>query len=186
MLEIILDVDPACHLIPAHIWTPWFSLLGSKSGFDTVEECFGDLTPHIFALETGLSSDPPMNWRVSSLDRYTLVSNSDAHSPEKLAREATLFDDRAGVRGAVRRAAQPATAASSAARTRVLPRRGQVPPRRPPQVRHLSGSRRRRWRTAAICPVCGKEVTVGVMHRVEELADRPVGYRPPRPQPYTT
>ena len=92
LLEIVLDTDPACHLIPAHIWTPWFSLLGSKSGFDSVAECFADLTPHIFALETGLSSDPPMNWRVSGLDRYTLVSNSDAHSPEKLGREATLFD----------------------------------------------------------------------------------------------
>ena len=92
LLEIILNINPACHLIPAHIWTPWFALLGSKSGFDSVEECFGDLTPSIFALETGLSSDPPMNWRVSNLDRYTLVSNSDAHSPQKLAREATLFD----------------------------------------------------------------------------------------------
>ena len=109
LLEIVLDTDPACHLIPAHIWTPWFSLLGSKSGFDSVAECFADLTPHIFALETGLSSDPPMNWRVSGLDRYTLVSNSDAHSPEKLGREATLFDcelaygalfERAQVRGA--------------------------------------------------------------------------------------
>ncbi len=92
LLEIVLEVDPACRLIPAHIWTPWFSLLGSKSGFNSVEECFADLTPHIFALETGLSADPPMNWRVSGLDRYTLVSNSDAHSPEKLGREATLFD----------------------------------------------------------------------------------------------
>ena len=92
LLETLLDVDPACRLIPAHIWTPWFSLLGSKSGFDSVDECFGDLTSYIFALETGLSSDPPMNWRVSQLDRYTLVSNSDTHSPEKLAREATLFD----------------------------------------------------------------------------------------------
>ena len=92
LLEIILEIDARCHLIPAHIWTPWFSMLGSKSGFDSVEECFGDLTPAIFALETGLSSDPPMNWRISNLDRYTLVSNSDAHSPPKLAREATLFD----------------------------------------------------------------------------------------------
>ncbi|MFN8458048.1 MAG: endonuclease Q family protein [Anaerolineae bacterium] len=91
LLEIILDIDPQNHLIPAHIWTPWFAMLGSMSGFDSVAECFDDLTPYIFALETGLSSDPPMNWRVSSLDGYTLVSNSDAHSPQKLAREATLF-----------------------------------------------------------------------------------------------
>src|SRR5690606_38228757 len=91
LLEIVLETDPRCYLIPAHIWTPWFSMLGSKSGFDSVEACFGDLTPHIFALETGLSSDPPMTWRVSNLDNYTLVSNSDAHSPQKLAREATLL-----------------------------------------------------------------------------------------------
>ncbi len=91
LLEIVLEIDPACHLIPAHIWTPWFSLLGSKSGFDSVAECFGDLAPHIFALETGLSSDPPMNWRVSALDRYTLVSNSDAHSPEKLGGRRTCL-----------------------------------------------------------------------------------------------
>ena len=91
LLEILLEVDERCHLIPAHIWTPWFALLGSKSGYDSVEECFDDLTPHIFALETGLSSDPPMNWRVSSLDRYTLVFNSLAHSPHALSRGAPPF-----------------------------------------------------------------------------------------------
>jgi len=91
LLEIILDINPQNHLIPAHIWTPWFSMLGSKSGFDSVEECFDDLTPHIFALETGLSSDPPMNWRVSNLDRYTLVSNSDAHSPPKTGPRSQYF-----------------------------------------------------------------------------------------------
>ncbi|MDD9988678.1 MAG: endonuclease Q family protein, partial [Spirochaetaceae bacterium] len=88
LLEIVIATGGRCHLIPAHIWTPWFSILGSRSGFDSVEECFADLTPHIFAVETGLSSDPPMNWRVSWLDRYTLISSSDAHSPPKLAREA--------------------------------------------------------------------------------------------------
>ena len=92
LFEIVLETDPQSYLIPAHIWTPWFSLLGSRSGFDSVEECFDDLTDHIFALETGLSSDPPMNWRLSQLDRYTLVSNSDAHSPQKLAREANVFN----------------------------------------------------------------------------------------------
>ncbi|MFQ5676705.1 MAG: endonuclease Q family protein, partial [bacterium] len=92
LLEIVLETDPQGYLIPAHIWTPWFALFGSMSGFDAIEECFGDLTDHIFALETGLSSDPPMNWRLSSLDNYTLVSNSDAHSPPKLAREANIFD----------------------------------------------------------------------------------------------
>ncbi len=92
LLEICLEVEPSVIFIPAHIWTPWFSVFGSKSGFDSLEECFDDLLPHIHALETGLSSDPPMNWRLSALDRYTLVSHSDAHSPAKLAREADLLD----------------------------------------------------------------------------------------------
>lgn len=92
LLEITLDVCPEAEFIPAHIWTPHFSLFGAFSGFDTIEECFEDLTGHIHALETGLSSDPPMNWRLSALDRYTLVSHSDAHSPAKLGREADLFD----------------------------------------------------------------------------------------------
>ena len=92
LLEITLDVCPQAEFIPAHIWTPHFSLFGAFSGFDTIEECFEDLTGHIHALETGLSSDPPMNWRLSALDRYTLVSHSDAHSPAKLGREADLFD----------------------------------------------------------------------------------------------
>ncbi|MCK5740473.1 hypothetical protein KAH55_14890, partial [bacterium] len=92
LLEIVLETDPQGYLIPAHIWTPWFSALGSKSGFDDIADCYADLSEHIFAVETGLSSDPPMNWRVSSLDKYMLVSNSDAHSPQKLAREANLFE----------------------------------------------------------------------------------------------
>ena len=92
LLEIVLEADPFAYLVPAHIWTPWFSALGSKGGFDRMEDCFGDLTKHIFAAETGLSSDPPMNWRLSQLDPYILVSNSDAHSPQKVGREATIFN----------------------------------------------------------------------------------------------
>ncbi len=92
MLEGVLSLSPESFIVPAHIWTPWFSLFGSKSGFDAVEECFGDLTPSVTTLETGLSSDPPMNWMVSSIDRFNLVSNSDAHSPQNLGREACLFD----------------------------------------------------------------------------------------------
>jgi DNA helicase-2/ATP-dependent DNA helicase PcrA len=91
LLEITLQSGPDAYLVPAHIWTPWFAALGSKSGFDSIDECYGDLAPHIFAVETGLSSDPPMNWRVSQLDRFTLVSNSDAHSPPMLGREACAF-----------------------------------------------------------------------------------------------
>ena len=93
LLEITLESGEGSYIIPAHIWTPWFSVLGSKSGFDSIEECYGDLAEHIFAVETGLSSDPEMNWKVSKLDKYRLVSNSDAHSPSKLAREATVFDN---------------------------------------------------------------------------------------------
>src|SRR5262245_20504910 len=92
LLEITLESSPDAYLVPAHIWTPWFAALGSQSGFDSIAECYGDLAPHIFAVETGLSSDPPMNWRVSFLDRYRLTSNSDAHSPGKLGREATAFE----------------------------------------------------------------------------------------------
>src|SRR5437660_8998251 len=91
LLEITLDASPDAYLVPAHIWTPWFAALGSQSGFNSIVECYGDLAQHIFAVETGLSSDPPMNWRLSMLDRYRLTSNSDAHSPAKLAREATTF-----------------------------------------------------------------------------------------------
>ena len=91
LLEILLESAPEGFLVPAHIWTPWFSLFGSRSGFDAIEECYGDLTEHVFALETGLSSDPEMNRCISSLDRFTLISNSDCHSPQKLGREANLF-----------------------------------------------------------------------------------------------
>ncbi len=180
LLEIVLNVDPRCYLIPAHIWTPWFSLLGSKSGFDSVEECFGDLTPHIFALETGLSSDPPMNWRVAALDRYTLVSNSDAHSPQKLAREATLFDTELTY-DALFHALQTGDSRTFRGTVEFFPEEGKY---------HLDGHRKCgiRWEPPitlahnGICPVCGKGVTVGVMHRVETLADQPVG---PSPAPCT-
>src|SRR5208337_1106184 len=99
ILEMVLNSSPRAFLIPAHIWTPWFSVLGSKSGFDSIDECYEDLTSEIFALETGLSSDPEMNWTCSFLDRFRLVSNSDAHSPEKLGREANIFDTELGYEG---------------------------------------------------------------------------------------
>ncbi len=182
LLEIVLETDEQGYLIPAHIWTPWFALLGSKSGFDSVEECFGDLTAHIFALETGLSSDPPMNWRVSSLDRYTLVSNSDAHSPGKLAREATLFDTELSY-SALYQAMRSGDPHTFLGTVEFFPEEGKY---------HYDGHRKCgvRWEPAVTqehqgrCPVCGKPVTIGVMHRVEELADRPPGARPPRARPF--
>ncbi len=168
VLDLALRTDPQAEVIPAHIWTPWFSVLGSKSGFESLEECFLDLSPEIHAVETGLSSDPPMNWRVSSLDRYFLTSSSDAHSPSKLGREATLFSG-------------PVTYSSliQALRTgqglegtlEFFPEEGKY---------HLDGHRKCRIRLEpgetkarnGICPVCGKPVTVGVLNRVEHLADR--------------
>jgi DNA helicase-2/ATP-dependent DNA helicase PcrA len=143
-----------------------------------VEECFGDLTPHIFALETGLSSDPPMNWRVSNLDRYTLVSNSDAHSPQKLAREATIFHCELSYE-AIFRALQTGDPASFGGTLEFFPEEGKY---------HLDGHRNCGicWEPPTtlahkgVCPVCGKEITVGVMHRVEMLADRPPGQKPAR------
>src|SRR5512139_1782386 len=100
-VKIIVDTCPRCIIIPSHIWTPWFSLFGANSGFDAIEECFEETTPAIFALETGLSSDPPMNWRLSALDKYVLVSNSDAHSPSRLGREANVFDTDFSFKGLV-------------------------------------------------------------------------------------
>jgi uncharacterized protein (TIGR00375 family) len=182
LLEIVLDVDPRCALIPAHIWTPWFSMLGSKSGFDSVEACFGDLSGEIFALETGLSSDPPMNWRVSNLDNYTLISNSDAHSPQKLAREATVL--RCDLTyDAIMSALRSGDPQQFGGTLEFFPEEGKY---------HLDGHRKCGvcWEPPTSlahnlrCPVCGKEVTVGVMHRIETLADRPPGEKPARIAPF--
>ncbi|MFC1976573.1 UvrD-helicase domain-containing protein, partial [Chloroflexota bacterium] len=182
LLEIILDIDPQNYLIPAHIWTPWFSLLGSKSGFDSVEECFEDLTPHIFALETGLSSDPPMNWRVSTLDGYTLVSNSDAHSPQKLAREANVFNTDLSY-PAFFEALITGDPEQFLGTLEFFPAEGKY---------HHDGHRKCgiNWKPKitlkhdGICPECGKPVTVGVSHRVETLADREEGEKPAHYHPF--
>jgi uncharacterized protein (TIGR00375 family) len=175
LLEITLESDPGSYLIPAHMWTPWFAVLGSQSGFDTIEECYGDLTPHIFAAETGLSSDPPMNWRISFLDRYRLVSNSDAHSPGKLGREATTFDCDMDY-FAIRRALE--TGDGYVGTVEFFPEEGKY---------HSDGHRkcgvrltpRETLANNGRCPVCGEAVTVGVEHRVEVLADRGEGEAKP-------
>ena len=182
LLEITLETDPLAFLIPAHIWTPWFSALGSNSGFDSIEACFGDLTSHIFALETGLSSDPPMNWRLSQLDPYVLVSNSDAHSPQKLAREATIFDTEFDYPSLYRALSDPEDPGLLGT-IEFFPEEGKY---------HYDGHRKCGTRmhpretiaNQGLCPKCGKPVTVGVMARVEELADRPEGEKPPRWKPY--
>ena len=182
LLEITLDCDPRAFLIPAHIWTPWFSALGAQSGFDSIEECFGDLADHIFAVETGLSSDPPMNWRLSALDRYALVSNSDAHSPAKLGREAVVFDGELsydGISGALR-SRDPARFLGT---IEFFPEEGKYhfDGHRACGVRLSPGEARER---EGRCPACGKTVTRGVLSRVEELADRPDGARPAVAAPY--
>ncbi len=180
LLEIVLSSSADAFLIPAHIWTPWFSALGSKSGFDTIKECYLDLEPHIFAVETGLSSDPLMNWMVKSLDRYSLVSSSDAHSAEKLGREATVFTcglDYYSIREAL------ATGTGLAGTVEFFPEEGKY---------HLDGHRdcsvvvtpEETRKYNGLCPKCGKPLTIGVLNRVEELADRPEGERPPGARPF--
>ena len=172
LLEMMMDVCPEGILIPAHIWTPHFSVLGAKSGFDSVEECFEELAPYIYALETGLSSDPAMNWRISKLDRYQLVSNSDAHSPSKLGREANLLDIDCSYEG-LYRAIQ--TGEGLEGTVEFFPEEGKY---------HFDGHRKcgvslspvEAERLGGICPVCGKKLTMGVDHRVEQLADRAEGF----------
>ena len=175
LLEIALESGPGAYLVPAHIWTPWFAALGSQSGFDSIAECYGDLSGHIFAVETGLSSDPPMNWRVSFLDRYRLTSNSDAHSPGKLGREATAFDCDMDY-FALRRALE--TGEGYSGTVEFFPEEGKY---------HLDGHRKCEVRltpketlqNGGRCPVCGEKVTIGVEHRVELLADRDTVVTPP-------
>lgn len=182
LLRLVLEAAPDALLIPAHAWTPHFSVFGANSGFDSLEECFGELTPHIRAIETGLSSDPPMNRRLSQLDGITLVSNSDAHSPGKLGREANVLDTELSYTGIVE-------AITSGEPTRFLgtleffPEEGKY---------HYDGHRAcgvslapaQTIQNNLLCPSCGKPVTVGVMHRVEKLADRPEGFRSKRALPY--
>jgi len=182
LLEILLETSDLAFLVPAHIWTPWFSVLGSKSGFDSIKECFDDLSGHIFAAETGLSSDPEMNWQVSGLDGLTLISNSDAHSPLKLGREANIFDTELSYT-AIKNALQQGDPNRFLGTFEFYPQEGKY---------HLDGHRRCRVRfepfeTAAaggICPVCEKPLTRGVLNRVQELSDRVEGEKPDKRFPF--
>jgi len=182
MFKALLDISPAVYIIPSHIWTPWFSLFGSNSGFDTIEECFGDLKDKFFAVETGLSSDPAMNWRLSVLDKYTLVSNSDAHSPSRLGREANVFKEDLNYEGlfAVLKSRDPARFLYT---IEFYPEEGKY---------HFDGHRKCDVRLSPrearfnnnLCPVCSKNLTIGVLHRVEALADREEGFLPAQRIPY--
>ncbi|HIY19928.1 MAG TPA: UvrD-helicase domain-containing protein [Candidatus Blautia avistercoris] len=172
LLEIMLDISPEGIYVPAHIWTPHFSMFGAFSGFDSAEECFEDLTPYIHAVETGLSSDPPMNWRVSALDKFHLISNSDAHSPAKLGREANLLDIEMSYQG-LYEAIQKGKGLYGT--IEFFPEEGKY---------HMDGHRKcnlcltpsQTEKYQGICPVCGRKITIGVSHRVEQLADREEGY----------
>jgi uncharacterized protein (TIGR00375 family) len=180
LLKIVMDVSPSAVFIPAHAWTPHFSVFGAVSGFDSLEECFEDYATSIYAIETGLSSDPAMNWRLSALDNITLVSNSDAHSPAKMGREANIFNTDISYQSIM-----------NALKTRqgflgtieFFPEEGKY---------HYDGHRacgmslspEETIRQGYLCPKCGKRVTVGVLHRVEKLADRPSGYKPKGAPPY--
>ncbi len=192
--EIALEADPTALVVPAHAWTPWFGVLGSKGGFDSLQECFADLTGHVLAVETGLSADPAMCWRVSALDDVALISSSDAHGPRRIARETTVLSGEvsyAGIREALRTGA-PSRAGERASSPTQLVGTVEMPPaegkyhhdghrahdvRMSPAQRAAAGGR---------CPVCGRPVTVGVLSRVEELADRPEGTRPPGALEFTT
>jgi len=182
LLELTLEISDAAYLVPAHVWTPWFSLFGSKSGFDDINDCFEDLTPHIFALETGLSSDPAMNWRVGGIDGMTLISNSDAHSPANLGREANLLDTDLSYK-AVKSALKTGDPKKFLGTIEFFPEEGKY---------HHDGHRNcgvslppgESIHLNDICPECGKPMTLGVLHRVEELATRPDGEKPGKTHPF--
>jgi len=174
LLRMVRDADPEAMYVPAHAWTPHFSVFGAVSGFDSLEECFDELTPHIHAIETGLSSDPQMNWRLSALDKITLISNSDAHSPAKIGREANIFDTDISYSSMT---AAFNTRKGFLGTIEFFPEEGKY---------HYDGHRAcgismtpyETIRNNYLCPVCGKKVTVGVMHRVDKLADRKEGFKP--------
>jgi len=176
LVKIVLDISEDCLIVPAHAWTPWYGIFGSKSGFDSIEECFEEESRYIYAIETGLSSDPSMNWRLSSLDHITLISNSDAHSPSKIGREANIFHcnlDYYEIIDTIKNKDRNRLIAT----IEFYPAEGKY---------HFDGHRKcnvvfspqETKRHNYICPVCGKRLTVGVMHRIESLADRPSGHRP--------
>ena len=176
LAKIVLNINSDCLIVPAHCWTPWFSVFGSKSGFDSLEECFEEYTKYIYAGETGLSADPKMFWRLSALDKITLVSNSDAHSPAKIGREANVFDTELSYQGIIE-AIKQKDPKKFLYTIEFFPEEGKY---------HYDGHRNcgvslspsQTKKYNGLCPVCGRPLTVGVLNRVEELADREDGFRP--------
>jgi len=180
--RIVFDIDENCMIIPAHAWTPWFSLFGSMSGFDKVEDCFEKQTDRIFAIETGLSSDPAMNWRLSCLDRFTLISNSDSHSPAKIGREANVFNCELDYK-TIRDVLKTKDKKRFLYTIEFFPEEGKY---------HYDGHRlcgivmspQETRQNNNICPKCRRPLTIGVMNRVCQLADRPEGFVPQDAIPY--
>jgi len=176
LARIVFDIDENCMIVPGHIWTPWFSVFGSMSGFDKIEDCFEEQTAKIFALETGLSSDPAMNWRLSALDRFALISNSDAHSPQKIGREGNVFNCELDYK-TIREVLKTKDKKRFLYTIEFFPEEGKY---------HYDGHRlcgvrfspKETKQNNGRCPKCGKPVTVGVVNRVEKLADRPEGFKP--------
>ena len=182
LAELVFTADKNCLIIPCHIWTPWFSLFGSQSGFDSLKECFGEFSDQIIGIETGLSSSPDMNWRIKELDSRAILSFSDAHSPAKLGREAVVFDmgETKPSYQAIKKAIQDQKIVST---IEFYPEEGKYhyTGHRNCQIRHSPEETKK---LGATCSVCGRGLTVGVMHRVEELASRPIGYQAKNRPPY--
>jgi uncharacterized protein (TIGR00375 family) len=182
LARLILGISQECLIIPAHAWTPWFSIFGANSGFDSIEECFGEYSKYIYSIETGLSSDPQMNWRLSKLDKITLISNSDAHSPSKLGREANVFDCELDYKE-ISEVIKTKDKSRFLYTVEFFPEEGKY---------HFDGHRNcgillspaETKKNKGLCPVCHRKITVGVMHRVEDLADRPDGFVPPDSIPF--
>jgi len=182
LLKIVLNISEDCLVVPAHIWTPWFSLFGSRSGFDSIEECFEEYSKYIFAGETGLSSDPKMNWRLSALDRITLISCSDAHSPSNIGREANFFNCELSYFEIVK-AIKEKDKNKFLYTIEFYPEEGKY---------HYDGHRncgislspKETKKYKGVCPVCGRPLTIGVLNRVEQLADRPEGFVPENAIPF--
>jgi len=183
--ELVMSVDDNCFVYPAHAWTPWYSVFGSESGFDSMEECFEDQVKHIHALETGLSSDPPMNWRLSALDKYCLLSNSDSHSPQKIGREANVFEfnETEISYKSIIAAIKSKDKSHFKFTVEFFPEEGKYhwDGHRNCNI-HIPPTEARKYNN--ICPACRKPLTIGVLHRVEELADRPEGSKPPSAIPF--
>ncbi len=182
LAKIVLDVSPDCFIVPAHCWTPWFSIFGSKSGFNSIEECFEDYSKYIFAGETGISADPEMFWRISGLDKIALISNSDSHSPARIGREANVFDIEVSYQTIIE-AIKSKDPKKFLYTIEFFPEEGRY---------HYDGHRlcgtsfspqeSRKYNN--VCPNCGKILTIGVLNRVEELADRPENFKPKNAIPF--